>query len=151
MTGARLELGGAVVPSIQPNKTIAHVGLEPTHSRICSTRRWVPNCSTNMFDNNMDSIDEKDILSLLHLDISEEQEKGIVQKDERLFKMLFGTQMGYDVLYLLKMVGPGLQYDKRVFNEIVSHYYHIMLDVKRLYGMVDIRLLGKVYPVWTAR
>ncbi|KAG8251306.1 hypothetical protein J6590_082315 [Homalodisca vitripennis] len=41
---------------------------------------------------------------------------------------------GYDVLYLLKMVGPGLQYDKRVFNEMVSHYFHIMLDVKVIHS-----------------
>ncbi|KAG8274579.1 hypothetical protein J6590_105000 [Homalodisca vitripennis] len=36
------------------------------------------------------------------------------------------------------MVGPGLQYDKRVFNEMVSHYFPIMLDVKSVLSLYKI-------------
>ncbi|KAG8256315.1 CCR4-NOT transcription complex subunit 8 [Homalodisca vitripennis] len=50
--------------------------------------------------------------------------------------MYLHIRRGYDVLYLLKMVGPGLQYDKRVFNEVVSHYFPIILDVKYLSAWV---------------
>ncbi|XP_046683384.1 poly(A) ribonuclease pop2-like [Homalodisca vitripennis] len=154
-----------------------------------------------------------DILKRAGVDFGKQKKEGI---DIRRFANLFVQSPlfrslritwitfhgGYDVLYLLKMVGPGLQYDKRVFNEVVSHYFPIILDVKYLsawvwgpeatrkglqriadilqvprigkqhqagsdshltgqvffvilytllYGIVDIGLLGKVYPVWTAR
>ncbi|KAG8308800.1 hypothetical protein J6590_101103 [Homalodisca vitripennis] len=53
--------------------------------------------------------------------------------------------LGYDVLYLLKMVGPGLQYDKRVFNEMVSHYFSIMLDIKSVLSLYKIAQVINFY------
>ncbi|KAG8274578.1 hypothetical protein J6590_104999 [Homalodisca vitripennis] len=43
------------------------------------------------------------------------------------------------------MVGPGLQYDKRVFNEMVSHYFPIMLDIKSVLSLYKIAQVINFY------